>query len=54
MDTKGKQWLAEIDRRATIYDNLPDGGTGRLGALDYLAMIALIGGLTVVFWTWAV
>lgn len=54
MDTKNKDWLAEIERRAAVYDALGEGGEGRLSALDYLGMLALTAVLTVVFWSWAV
>ena len=54
MDTNDKRWLAEIERRAAVYDDLGEGGAGRLQAVDYLAIVALLGVLTLVFWTWAV
>lgn len=54
MDTGNSRWQAEIDRRAAAYDALGDRAEGRLGAADYLGMLALIVVLTVVFWTWAV
>lgn len=54
MDTNDKRWLAEIERRAAIYDELGERGEGRLSAADYLGIVALVGALTLVFWTWAV
>jgi hypothetical protein len=54
MDTKDTRWLAEIDRRAALYDSLEGREDGRLGVEDYLGMIALCLGLTVIFWAWAV
>ncbi len=54
MDTKDSRWLAEIDRRAALYDSSQGSDEGRLRAVDYLGMVALCVGLTWVFWTWAV
>lgn len=47
-------WLAEIERRAAIYDAEGDTREGRLVAADYLGMAALMLALTVGFWMWAV
>jgi len=54
MASQDKGWLAEIERRAAVYDAQGDGGEGRLSVADYLGMAALAVVLTVVFWSWAV
>jgi hypothetical protein len=54
MATQDKGWLAEIERRAAVYDALGDGGDGRLTGADYFGMLALAVVLTLVFWSWAV
>lgn len=54
MDTKNSAWLAEVDRRAAVYDRLADGGPGRLRGSDYLGMAALTVLVAVIFWIWAV
>lgn len=54
MASQDKGWLAEIDRRAAVYDTLGESGEDRLTSADYLGMAALAVVLTVVFWFWAV
>lgn len=54
MAAQDEGWLAEIERRAEVYDKLGDGGDGRLGRADYIGMAALATVLLVVFWVWAV
>jgi hypothetical protein len=54
MDGNEARWLAEIDRRAAIYDAEGETREGRLAAADYLGMAALTLVLTVGFGMWAV
>jgi hypothetical protein len=54
MASQDKGWLAEVERRAAVYDAQGDSGEGRLTAADYLGMAALAVVLTLVFWSWAV
>lgn len=56
MHNENREWYAEIDRRAAVYDALERSGQweGRLTTADCLAAVALAVLLTVGFWTWAV
>jgi hypothetical protein len=54
MDTKDKDWLAEIERRAAVYDKQADGGTGRLTSSDYFGMAALTVLVSAILWMWVV
>lgn len=52
MERLSDDWLAEIDRRAKIYEAIGDDAEGRMTAIDYLGIAALILSLTVGFWMW--
>lgn len=54
MDDMSDAWLAEIERRAAIYDEIAEDGTGRMTAVDYLGLAALTLLLVAGFWTWVV
>ena len=53
MDRLSSDWLAEIDRRADIYDAIAEAAEGRMTAIDYLGVAALVLSLTIGFWMWA-
>ncbi|WP_323779110.1 hypothetical protein [Leisingera sp.] len=52
MNEHTEEWLAEIDRRAAVYDQIGEGGKGRMTAIDYLGIAALTLALAAVFWMW--
>lgn len=52
MDKQSADWLAEIDRRAGIYDATDDEYDGRMTIADYLGLVALVFILTIGFWMW--
>ncbi|MGB8811819.1 MAG: hypothetical protein WCC57_01400 [Paracoccaceae bacterium] len=54
MNDQDKAWQAEIDRRAKIYDDIDarDAWQGRMGATDYLGLLALSVVLVAGFWIW--
>jgi len=52
MDRLSSDWLAEIDRRANAYDAIGDAAEGRMTAIDYLGIAALVLSLTIGFWIW--
>ncbi len=54
MERMSADWLAEIDRRAEVYEAVGDGAEGRMTAIDYLGIAALVLSLTVGFWMWVV
>lgn len=53
MDRLSSDWLAEIDRRAKVYDTTAEAAEGRMTAIDYLGIAALVLSLTIGFWMWA-
>jgi len=54
MEDLSKDWLAEIERRAAIYDRIAEDGEGRMTAVDYLGLAALTLVLVIGFWKWVV
>lgn len=54
MDELSEDWLAEIERRAAIYDRVGDSGEGRMTGADYLGLAALTLVLVAGFWNWVV
>ncbi len=52
MERLSSDWLAEIDRRADVYEAVGGGAEGRMTAIDYLGIAALILSLTIGFWMW--
>ncbi|MCU9846767.1 hypothetical protein OEZ60_01985 [Defluviimonas sp. WL0024] len=52
MERLSSDWLAEIDRRADIYEAIGDEAEGCMTAIDYLGIAALMLSLTIGFWMW--
>ncbi|MBT9246075.1 hypothetical protein KM031_17855 (plasmid) [Gemmobacter fulvus] len=54
MDRTDEAWQREIERRASHYDDLDARAAweGRMGAVDYLAIVLLTALLVVGFWVW--
>lgn len=52
MKKSSADWRAEIDRRAEVYEAIGNEAEGRLTAVDYLGIAALVLSLTVGFWMW--
>lgn len=52
MEGLSADWLAEIDRRAEAYEAIGDEAEGRMTAIDYLGIVALMLLLTAGFWMW--
>ncbi|WP_417210194.1 hypothetical protein [Antarctobacter sp.] len=52
MERSSADWRAEIGRRAEVYEAIGDEAEGRMTAVDYLGIAALVLSLTVGFWMW--
>lgn len=52
MERLSADWLAEIDRRAEVYEAIGEEAEGRMTVIDYLGIAALMLFLTIGFWTW--
>jgi len=56
MSETDKAWARELQRRIDIYDEIEAKGNwqGRMGAVDYLALLGLAVVLVAGFWLWGV
>jgi len=56
MGETDKAWARELQRRIDIYDEIEatDSWQGRMGAVDYLALLGLTVLLVAGFWLWGV